>query len=69
MEAVPFLIKMFRGQIERSRFVTIIKAKHFHAELSVEQPIHLDGEPGVPSKTFEVTIQPKSLRVIVPHTT
>lgn len=65
-EALPFLIKMFRGNIEQSRFVTIIKAKHFHADLSTVQPIHLDGEPGTPSKTFDVAIQPASLRVIVP---
>jgi len=66
-EALPFLIKMFRGKIEQSRFVTIIKARHFHAELSTVQPIHLDGEPGTPSKTFDVQIQPASLRVIVPR--
>ena len=65
-EAVPFIMKMFRGNIERSRFVTIVKAKHFHAELSTEQPIHLDGEPGKPSKIFDVQIHPASLRVIVP---
>lgn len=66
-EAVPFLFKMFRGKITRSRFVTIVKAKHFKAELSTVQPIHLDGEPGVPSSRFDVEIQPRSLRVIVPR--
>lgn len=65
-EAIPFLLKMFRGNIEKSRFVTIVKAKHFHAELSTEQPIHLDGEPGTASKRFDVQIQPGSLRVIIP---
>ena len=68
-EAIPFLMKMFRGKIGQSRFVTIIKAKHFHAELSTVQPIHLDGEPGTPSKIFDVQIQPASLRVIVPNVT
>lgn len=66
LEAVPFLVKMFRGQIKRSRFVTLVKGKRLHAELSVEQPIHLDGEPGKPSRIFDVEIQPKSLRMIVP---
>ncbi len=65
-EAIPFLTKLFRGNIEKSRFATLVKAKHFHAELSTEQPIHLDGEPGKPSKTFDVQIHPASLRVIVP---
>lgn len=66
-EAIPFMMKMFSGHIRKSRFVTIIKARHFHAELSTEQPIHLDGEPGEPSKVFDVKIQPGSLRVILPN--
>ncbi|MBL7849488.1 MAG: diacylglycerol kinase family lipid kinase [Cyclobacteriaceae bacterium] len=66
VEAVPFLTKMFRGKIGQSRFVTLIKAKHFRAELSTVQPIHLDGEPGEPSNVFEVAIHPASLHVIVP---
>ncbi len=65
-EAIPFLTKLFMGNIEKSRFATLVKAKHFHAELSTEQPIHLDGEPGKPSKIFDVQIHPASLRVIVP---
>ena len=65
-EAVPFLIKLFRGKIGQSRFVTIVKAKNFKATLSTAQPIHLDGEPGAPANFFDVEIMPKSLRVIVP---
>ena len=65
-EAVPFLIKLFRGKIEKSRFVTIVKARHFKAELSTAQPIHLDGEPGAPSRFFDVEIKPASLRVMIP---
>jgi YegS/Rv2252/BmrU family lipid kinase len=67
-EALPFLIKLFRGKIEQSRFVTIVKARKFTAQLSTAQPIHLDGEPGGLSKQYDVEIQPKSLRVIVPKT-
>ncbi|MBL7863964.1 MAG: diacylglycerol kinase family lipid kinase [Cyclobacteriaceae bacterium] len=65
--AVQFIMKMFRGKIEESRFATILKARHFVAELSSPQPLHLDGEPIPPSNRFEVQIQPASLRVVVPR--
>jgi YegS/Rv2252/BmrU family lipid kinase len=66
VEAVPFILKIFRGRIEKSRFATLIKAKHFIAEVSEPQPLHLDGEPIPPSTRFEVQIQPHSLNMIVP---
>lgn len=66
IEAIPFINKMFRGRIEKSRFATLFKAKQFTAELDAPQPLHLDGEPSPPSKRFDVQIQPGSLRVIVP---
>lgn len=66
LEAAPFINKMFRGRIEKSRFATLFKAKQFTAELAAPQPLHLDGEPSPPSTRFEVQIQPGSLRVIVP---
>ena len=66
VEAVPFIMKMFRGRIEKSRFATLMKAKHFIAEVSVDQPLHLDGEPVPPTKRFEVQIQPASLHVVLP---
>lgn len=66
VEAVPFILKMFRGRIEKSRFATLIKARHFVAEVSTPQPLHLDGEPIPPSTRFDVQIQPGSLNVIVP---
>lgn len=67
LEAVPFLTKIFRGKIERSRFVTIVRAKKFIATLSVPQPIHLDGEPMSPTNQIDVEVVPKSLKVIVPR--
>lgn len=65
-EAVPFLTKLFRGRIRKSRFVTLVKAKQFKAELSGPQPIHLDGEPFPYTKTIDVEVVPASLRMIVP---
>lgn len=66
LEAVPFIMKMFRGRIEKSRFATLMKAKHVVANVSVAQPLHLDGEPIPPSTRFEIQIQPGSLNVVVP---
>lgn len=66
VEAVPFIMKMFRGRIEKSRFATLLKTRHLVAEVSEAQPLHLDGEPIPPSTRFEVKIQPNSLNVIVP---
>lgn len=66
IEAVPFIMKMFTGRIEKSRFASLMKAKHFVAEVSEAQPLHLDGEPIPPSTRFDVQIQPGSLKMIVP---
>ena len=68
IEAVPFIIKMFTGRIEKSRFASLMKAKHVVAEVSEPQPLHLDGEPIPPSTRFDVQIQPGSLNVVVPAT-
>lgn len=65
-EAVPFITKMFRGRIERSRFITLVKARQFTAELVSPQPIHLDGEPVPPASRIDVEMVPGSLKVIVP---
>lgn len=65
-EAAPFIAKMFRGNIRRSRFATLMKARQFSAVLASPQPLHLDGEPSPPSNRFDVQIQPGSLRMIVP---
>lgn len=65
-EAVPFIARMFRGNIRRSRFVTLMKARRFSATLGSPQPLHLDGEPSAPATRFDAQIQPGSLRVIVP---
>lgn len=67
VEAVPFIMKMFRGRIGKSRFATLMKAKHVVANVSVAQPLHLDGEPIPPSTRFEIQIQPGSLNMIVPR--
>lgn len=65
-EAVPFLTKLFRGKIGRSRFVTLAKARQFKAELSTSQPLHLDGEPFPSTRTVTVEVVPSSLQVVVP---
>lgn len=67
IEAIPFLTKLFQGRIRKSRFVTLVKAKNFKAQLSSPQPYHLDGEPAKPTARFDVAVQPDSLRVIVPE--
>ena len=66
LNALDFSRKMFKGNLEKSRFIEIYR----HAELTIEtgMPIdyHVDGEPfGVDSR-FDVKLNPASLKVIVP---
>ncbi len=65
--ALDFAHKMFRNNLEKSRFIKI----HRHEALTVrtDKPIdyHVDGEPYGVASWFEVKLMAASLRVIVPN--
>jgi diacylglycerol kinase (ATP) len=63
--ALGFARKMFTGEMDRSRFVTIRKAKEIQIHFEKAVPYHVDGEPQEPKQDFTIVIKPGSLSVVV----
>jgi len=66
-QALGFAQKMFTGNLDRSRFVEIIKTNR--ATIDLDQPIayHIDGEAMAPENKFVVELKPASLKILVPQ--
>lgn len=58
--------RLFKGTMDKSRFLEIMKAKEVIVERKSEGPIHLDGEPSFMGKELNVKLFSKGLSVIVP---
>ncbi|MFM8911513.1 MAG: diacylglycerol/lipid kinase family protein [Flammeovirgaceae bacterium] len=65
-QAVGFGQKMFTGNLTKSAFVEIVKAKKI--DLQFRHPIayHIDGEPFEPTDRFTVEIKPGTLKMLLP---
>jgi YegS/Rv2252/BmrU family lipid kinase len=66
-QAVGFAQKMFTGNLDRSRFVEIIKTNRVTIELDKPIAYHIDGEAMPPSDKFTAELKPASLKVLVPQ--
>jgi len=64
--AVPLVFRMFAGSIDRSRYVRSISGTRFLIRRTTLGPIHTDGEIHDCSAELEVSVRPRSLRVVVP---
>lgn len=66
IHALGFTQKMFTGKLHRSRFVTI--HQHEQAKIQLNEPVayHIDGEAMSPVSSFEVSVNPRSLKMLVP---
>ena len=58
----------YNGTISNHKKVEIIKAKKIEMLFETKIPIHIDGEPGGESDKINVTIQPATNYILVPHT-
>lgn len=65
-KVVGFAAKMFSGTLDRSSLVDIKKGKHISIRFPKEVAFHIDGEAQEPTSTFDVHIQPGTLRMVVP---
>ena len=65
VQAAAFGYKLFTGQINKSAFVEIIKAKNVSMNFAHPMPYHIDGEAYPPTKKFEIIIQPSSLKMLL----
>jgi diacylglycerol kinase (ATP) len=64
--AMPLLIRLFNGTINRSRRAKVTHGKHIVIRREAAAPAHLDGEPMMLPAELDVRIVPASLRVLVP---
>jgi YegS/Rv2252/BmrU family lipid kinase len=65
-QAAGFAQKLFSGQMHRSQYVEIMQARKVSIAFSSPMPYHIDGESMPPTDSFEVTVKPGSLKMIVP---
>ncbi|MGH8019206.1 MAG: diacylglycerol/lipid kinase family protein, partial [Opitutaceae bacterium] len=64
--ALPLVVRLFRGSIDRSRFVRTISGTRFKIERVHAGPIHTDGEIHDCGEVIEIAVRPASLRVVAP---
>ena len=66
LQALGFAGKMFTRRMHKSAFVKIIKAKSAAFTFPNAMPMHVDGEGREACPTFNIDMQPGSLRVLAP---
>ena len=64
--APSIAIRLFTGTIRKSKYYLALKSNHLIVSLGAHSKIHLDGEPRQAGPTIKITIQPQSLKIIVP---
>jgi YegS/Rv2252/BmrU family lipid kinase len=57
---------LYWKQIDKSKYIEIIKAKEIHIEQSKNRTINLDGEPIKLGQKLHIKINPLSLNIIIP---
>jgi YegS/Rv2252/BmrU family lipid kinase len=66
LHALPLLPRLFLGSIDGSRSVTRLRAAHFTIERSGPGLFHTDGETHACGPVVEISVRPRSLKVVVP---
>lgn len=64
--AVPLIWRLFNGSINRVASVTQRQGDRFVIERTKPGWIHTDGEPRATTARLEISIKPRSLRIMVP---
>jgi YegS/Rv2252/BmrU family lipid kinase len=64
--AIPLLWRLFHGSLDRVPSVTRLRGGPFVIERAKPGWVHTDGEPRAEASRLEVTVRPKSLRIMVP---
>lgn len=63
---LPLLWRLFHGSIDRVTSVTRLRGAEFVIERTKPGWIHTDGEPRETAARLEITLKPRSLRIMVP---
>lgn len=66
LQAVGFGQKMFTGNLNKSAFVEIVKAKKIDLQFREPMAYHIDGEPFEPTDQFCVEVRPATLKMLLP---
>lgn len=64
--AVPLLWRLFNGSLHRVSTVRSWRGANFTIEREKSGWIHTDGEPRAEVKRLEISVRPRSLRIMVP---
>lgn len=65
--ALPIVVRLFAGTIHRSRWVYSHQGSRFVIRRAAPGPIHTDGEVHDCAADLEISVRPRSLRVVVPR--
>jgi YegS/Rv2252/BmrU family lipid kinase len=65
--ALSLARRLFRGTLDRSRHVRVLRGSSFTIERSTDGPMHVDGELVETAATIAVHVRPASLRIVVPR--
>ena len=57
-------LRMFLKTADKSKYVEIIRGSNIVVKRTKEGPVHLDGEPQIMGPDAEITIVPKSLKIV-----
>ncbi len=66
LQALSLIVKLFRGSIDKSKYVSIKRASSFEINTLIPVPYHIDGEAAGSSSHFGIKINPGSLLVAIP---
>ncbi len=66
LNAVPLVVRLFTKSIGGSRSVARLRGSHFQIQRSAAGLIHTDGETHLTERVIDVSVRPRSLRVMVP---
>jgi len=66
VDAAFLLARLFQGTIHQAKGVTSLQTDKVTIRRASSGPAHLDGEPLTLSETLDVSVVPRSLRVLVP---
>jgi len=69
LNAAPLAVRLFTKTIEASSSVARLRGPHFTITRRAAGLIHTDGETHSTAATLEISVLPRSLRIMVPATT
>ena len=64
---VPLFWRLFHGSLDRVPSIVMLQGGSFVIERDKPGWVHTDGEPRAEASRLEISVQPKSLRIMVPR--